>query len=324
MKYRHLGKSGLEVSVIGLGTNAFGGRADKASSIRIIHQALDAGLNMIDTANVYTNTQSESIIGDALIGRRSAAILATKGGMPRGEGANRRGATRIHLTTELEGSLRRLQTDYVDLYQVHTFDPHTPLEETLAALDDFISSGKVRYIGASNFQAWELMKSLSLSERHHWAKFISVQPCYSLADRTIEQELIPMCVSEGVGIIPYFPLAGGILTGKYTKDSTPQGSRAEKDPNFAKKLDDSRIELGNQVAQLAEKLGATATTLSLAWLLHQPAVSTVIVGATKVEQLEQNLQAAELELSADTLQTLDEMSKSFVYAPPFAVYRPLG
>ncbi|GMA50664.1 hypothetical protein GCM10025857_20210 [Alicyclobacillus contaminans] len=215
MQYRRLGQSGLEVSVLGLGTNAFGGRADKAASIQVIHAALDAGVNFIDTANIYTNTMSEQIIGEALAGRRQEVVLATKAGMPRGEGPNERGGSRVHLMRELEGSLRRLQTDYVDLYQIHAFDPHTPLEETLRALDDMVRQGKVRYIGASNYAAWELMKALGVSERLGLNRFVSIQPCYSLADRTIERELVPLCVDQGIGIIPYFPLAGGILTGKY-------------------------------------------------------------------------------------------------------------
>ncbi|MCY0870554.1 MAG: aldo/keto reductase [Firmicutes bacterium] len=323
MKYRRLGHSGLEVSVLGLGTNAFGGRADKETSIQIVHRALDTGLNFIDTANVYTGTQSETILGEALVSRRHEAVLATKGSMPRGAGPNQRGSSRAHLTRELEGSLQRLRTDYVDLYQIHSFDPHTPLDETLRTLDDFVQSGKVRYIGASNYAAWELMKSLSISERNHWNRFVSVQPGYSLADRWVEHELMPMCVSEGIGIIPYFPLAGGILTGKYVggKEAVPSGSRAEKDPNFANRLDPARLELGEKVAALATSRGWTTTALSLAWLMHQPAVTTVIVGATRTSQLEDNLAAVELDLSPEVLEELHEMSREFLYSPPFATFR---
>ncbi|WP_026975285.1 aldo/keto reductase [Alicyclobacillus contaminans] len=321
MQYRRLGQSGLEVSVLGLGTNAFGGRADKAASIQVIHAALDAGVNFIDTANIYTNTMSEQIIGEALAGRRQEVVLATKAGMPRGEGPNERGGSRVHLMRELEGSLRRLQTDYVDLYQIHAFDPHTPLEETLRALDDMVRQGKVRYIGASNYAAWELMKALGVSERLGLNRFVSIQPCYSLADRTIERELVPLCVDQGIGIIPYFPLAGGILTGKYAGGGKPAGSRAEKDPNFAKRLDEQRVLLGAKVARLAEELDTTAGAVSLAWLMEQPAVSTIIVGATRPEQVQENVKSVDLVLTPETLQTLDEWSRAFVYREPFAEYR---
>lgn len=208
MQYRRLGSSGLEVSALGLGTNAFGKRADSDTSIRIVHEALDRGINFIDTANIYAGTESERIIGLALAGRRQEAVLATKAGLVKDQGPNGRGSSRFHLQRELEASLKRLNTDYVDLYQIHTFDPNTPLEETLRTLDDFVSSGKVRYIGASNYAAWELMKALGISGQKGYERFVSTQHCYSLADRTPENELIPLCLDQGVGIIPYFPLAG--------------------------------------------------------------------------------------------------------------------
>lgn len=204
MEYRRLGNSGLRVSALGLGTNAFGKRADQAASTRILHAALDRGINFIDTANIYAGTESERIIGQALAGRRENAVLATKAGLPRHDGPHGRGSSRYHLQQELEHSLRRLQTDYVDLYQIHTFDPHTPLDETLRTLDDMITSGKVRYIGASNYTAWELMKALGISEMRGYAGYISTQTSYSLADRTPENELVPLCLDQGVGIIPYF------------------------------------------------------------------------------------------------------------------------
>jgi aryl-alcohol dehydrogenase-like predicted oxidoreductase len=321
MQYRRLGASGLQVSVLGLGTNAFGSRADEETSIRIIHHALDRGINFIDTANIYSGTESERIIGKALKGRRHEAVIATKAGMRRGDGPNQGGSSRVHLMRELEDSLRRLQTDYVDLYQIHTFDPHTPLEETLRTLDDMVRSGKVRYIGASNYAAWELMKALAISDKLGLNRYVSIQPSYSLADRTPEQELVPLCLDQGLGIIPYFPLAGGILTGKYkSAQAAPSGSRADKDPNFARRLDERRLELGAKVAEIAEGLGHTAGALSLAWLMTRPAVATIIVGATRVEQLEENLKSVDVTLDAETLQTLDEISDPFRYTP-FATYR---
>lgn len=317
MRYRKLGKSGLEVSVLGLGTNAFGGRADKQTSIRILHYALDKGITFIDTANTYTGTQSEEIIGEAFEGRRDQVIIATKAGMRRGEGPNSFGTSRHHILNEVEGSLRRLRTDYIDLYQMHIYDPNTPLEETLRALDDLITSGKVRYIGASNYSAWQMMKALSISEREHLAKFVSIQPGYSLADRSIERELIPFCIDQGIGIIPYYPLAGGILTGKYSGGAVPAGSHLDKNPNFAKRLSEARVALGEQVSMLAAEIGTTATVLSLAWLMHQPMVSTVIAGATRESQIDENVKAAELDLPQDVLDQLDEMSKEFIYSPKF-------
>ncbi|GIO63150.1 aldo/keto reductase [Paenibacillus cineris] len=322
MKYRYLGHTGLEVSVLGLGTNAFGKRADQDTSIRIIHHALDRGVNFIDTANIYAGTESERIIGLALQGRRQEAVLATKAGLVMGQGPNGGGSSRYHLMQELENSLRRLRTDYVDLYQIHTFDPHTPLEETLRTLDDMVRSGKVRYIGASNYAAWELMKAIGISEAKGLNRFVSTQVSYSLADRTPERELVPMCLDQGVGIIPYFPLAGGILTGKYSLENrAPEQSRADTDPNFSRFVIDRNIRLGQEVGRLAADLELAPSSLSLAWLMGRPAVSTVIVGATRTSQLEDNLHSVEMTLSAETIQELDRISEPFRNGEPFATYR---
>lgn len=317
MKYRHLGKSGLSVSVLGLGANAFGGRADQETSIRVLHHAVSVGVIFIDTANVYTNTRSEEIIGEAFAGRRHEVILATKVGMKRGEGPNDRGSSRQHIVDEVEQSLRRLRTDYIDLYQIHTFDPATPQEETLRALDDLVRAGKVRYIGASNFAAWQLLRALDISDRLGLAPYVSVQPGYSLVDRGIERDLIPFCEQYGVGVIPYFPLAGGILTGKYAGGAVPAGSLLEKNPNFAQRMDEARLRMGEQVAALAQELDTTATALSLAWLMHRPSVSTVIAGATRESQIDDNCRAVDLSLSPEVLTRLDELSEEFVYARPF-------
>ncbi|MCT1400358.1 aldo/keto reductase [Paenibacillus sp. p3-SID867] len=322
MNYRRLGNSGLKVSQLGLGTNAFGKRADQGTSARIIDHALDHGINFIDTANIYAGSESERIIGEALAGKRHNVVLATKAGLVNGQGPNERGSSRYHLQQELEDSLKRLKTDYVDLYQIHTFDPNTPLEETLRTLDDMVSSGKVRYIGASNYAAWEIMKALGISELRGYARYVSTQTSYSLADRTPELELVPLCLDQGVGIIPYFPLAGGILTGKYGQGaSTPSGSRAETDPNFNRFLEDRNLKLGQQVSQLAAEHGHSPSALSLAWLMNRPAVSTVIVGATKTEQLDDNLKSLEIEIDETLGSSLDEISDDFVYAKPFATYR---
>ena len=319
MEYRNLGASGLKVSVLGLGTNAFGSRADRDTSVRIIHQALDLGINFLDTANIYSNTKSEEIIGEALVERRHEAVVATKAGIARGDGPNDGGASRVHLTRELHESLRRLRTDYVDLYQIHRFDEGTPLEETLRTLDDFVRQGKVRYIGASNYAAWQLMKALAISEREHLTRFVAVQPGYSLADRTVEAELVPLCLDQGVGLIPYFPLAGGILTGKYTSvDNPPPGSRLETQPGFARRLTEDRLELGRQVAAIAERLGTTPGAVSLAWLYQKPSVATVIAGATKSQQTEENMKSVDLVLDHDVLTELDAISESFKFRQPIA------
>ncbi|WP_428910847.1 aldo/keto reductase [Niallia sp. Krafla_26] len=324
MKYRHLGTSGLRVSALGLGGNSFGKRADKDTSIRIIHQALHQGINLIDTANIYSGTKSEEIIGEALADRRHEVIIATKAGLPCGQGPNDKGSSRYHIQREIEGSLKRLRTDYIDLYQIHSFDPNTPLEETLRALDDLVKSGKVRYIGASNYAAWELMKAIGISDKQGLSRFVTVQQSYSLADRTPEQELIPCCLDQGVGIIPYFPLAGGLLTGKYGDGKQiPVGSRLDKDPNsnIGKRLDDKHLQLVKQVAQSAKNLDTTPAALSLAWLLSRSVVSSIIVGATSEEQVIENLRCLSLNLDSTTIEALDHASNPFRYGEPFASYR---
>lgn len=324
MEYRRLGNSGLKVSALGLGTNAFGKRADGDTSKRIVDCAIDRGINFIDTANIYAGSESERLIGEALAegGKREKVVLATKAGLVRGPGDNERGSSRFHLQTELEHSLKRLKTDYIDLYQIHTFDPDTPLEETLRTLEDMVRSGKVRYIGASNYYAWELMKALGISDRLGLNRYVSTQTSYSLADRTPERELIPMCLDQGVGIIPYFPLAGGILTGKYSaEEKAPEGSRAHTDPNFGRFITEGTLGLSDRVVSLSAQTGVSPGVLSLAWLLGRPAVSTVIVGATREQQLEENLKSAELQLDADVLGELDAISNPFRYGKPLAVYR---
>ena len=313
MKHLPMGRTGVKVSAIGLGTNAFGSRAERATSIAILHRAIDVGVNLIDTANIYSQTASETIIGEGLKGRRHQALLATKGGMKTGEGPNDGGSSRYHLVRELEGSLRRLQTDYVDLYQIHTWDADTPLEDTLRTLDDMVRSGKVRYIGTSNYTAWQLTKALWASDRRGFVRFETVQPDYSLAKREVERELVPLCRDQGIGLIAYFPLAGGILTGKYRKgQAPPKGSRALTQPQFSKRISDQTLRLAEDVAAVASELHCTPGQLALAWLIRQPAVCSAIAGATSVAQLEENLGALEVNLSDEVLSRLDEISRPFV------------
>jgi len=297
MKYRPLGKSGLKVSAIGLGTNQFGGKVDADTTVNIIHAALDMGINFIDTADVYQEGHSEEFIGRALEGRRQDVLIATKVYYEVGKGPNDRGASRQHIMEGVEVSLRRLRTDHIDLYQIHAWDDDTPIEETMRALDDLVHSGKVRYIGASNFSAWQLVWANALAKEKSWTKFVSIQPHYHMLERGIEGEMIPACSYFGIGILPYFPLAGGFLTGKYNQGQpAPSGSRGESSeyvqrymmPNNYMKLEKLNVFAGEQ--------NHTVNELAHAWLLAQPQISSVISGATSVEQVQTNAIAADWDL----------------------------
>lgn len=313
MIYRTLGRSGLNVSAYGLGTNAFGGRADEEASIAIIHHAIDHGVNLIDTANVYTDSNSERIIGKATRDRRDRVVLATKCALKVGDGPNDRGASRGHIMREVERSLARLDTDYIDLYQIHTWDAHAPLEETLRALDDLVRAGKVRYAGCSNYAAWQVCRALWTSDRRGFVRYESVQPAYSPADRRIEGELVPCCLAEGVGLIVYFPLAGGVLTGKYKPGSPPpQGSRALTQPQFTGRLTEQNLRLAQDMAGLASEIGCTVSQLTLAWVMQRPGITSALVGATRVAQQEENLKAVDLEVPPQILDRVTELSAAFV------------
>jgi aryl-alcohol dehydrogenase-like predicted oxidoreductase len=313
MLYRQLGRSGLRVSAYGLGTNAFGGRADEETSIAIIHHALDHGVTLIDTANIYTGGRSEQIIGQAIRGRRAEVILATKCGMRVGDGPNDETSSRWHIMREVERSLGRLGTDYIDLYQIHRFDRSTPLEETLRALDDLVRQGKVRYVGCSNYAAWQLCKALWLSDRRGFVRFDSVQPEYSPADRRIEHELVPLCLDQGIGILAYFPLAGGLLTGKYRPGSPPpQSSRAVTQPRFAARLTDKNLALAHDMERVAAEVGATVAQVTLAWVMNRPGITSALVGATRVAQQEENLRAVDLQLAPEVMDRITELSRDFI------------
>lgn len=326
MQYRTLGHTGLKVSAIGLGTNSFGGRADAQQTMDILKTAYEGGITLIDTANNYTGGHSETLIGEALHGvlkgKRHELVVATKAGLPTGSGPNDSGTSRFHLLREVEGSLTRLRTDYIDLLQVHTWDPRTPLDETLMTLDALVRSGKVRYIGCSNYRAWELMKALAVSDRHHLTRYQSIQLSYSLADRSLEREVLPLCRDQGIGLIAYFPLAGGILTGKYRGGAIPPGSRAEKAPAFFKDhLNDQYLSLAEEVADLAASLGLSTAQLALAWVLARQETTSAIAGATRGEQVLENLQASEATLESETLDALSRLSGGFYWHPPFGDYR---
>ena len=305
MQYKNLGKTGLKVSNICLGTMAFGRWIDEQASVAIIDAALENGINFIDTANYYGKGQDaeipygtgecEEIIGRALKGRRDQVVLATKVGLSMGSGKNDSGLSRTHIMREVERSLKRLQTDYIDLYQVHRFDPTTPLEETLRALDDLVHQGKVRYIGCSNFAAWQIAKAHGISEKLNLTKFISVQPQYNLLSREIEQELLPFCESEGVGVLVYSPLARGVLSGKYKHlaDKPPESRAAHGERLIKNYFTERNFQLVNEYRALAEANGVNLSQFALAWVLNQPAVTSALIGASKVSHLTDAVQISD-------------------------------
>ena len=300
MEYRQLGKSGLRVSVIGLGTNQFGGKVDQAGVNDIIDCALDLGMNLIDTSDTYVKGRSEETLGVALKGKWDKVVMATKVFNAMGDGVNDWGASRYHIMNGVEASLRRLQSDHIDLYQIHRFDRTTPLEETLRALDDLVSSGKVRYIGASNFAAWQLARANTLAEVAHWTPFVSVQNHYHMLEREQEREVIPYCNAHKVGILPFFPLAGGFLTGKYKRgEPAPAGSRGEQSPYVQKYMVDANYDKIEKLEDWAKAHGHSMVELAHVWLLAQPQVSSVISGATKTSQVQSNAQSAGWQLTEE-------------------------
>jgi aryl-alcohol dehydrogenase-like predicted oxidoreductase len=301
MQLRRLGHSGLKVSAIGLGGNTLGGTADTETATAIIHRALDLGINFIDTANSYTNTRSESILGEALAGRRQEVILATKCGWPYQSGnPYETGLSRRWIMQSIDESLRRLKTDYVDLYQAHRPDADTPLDETLRAMDDIVRAGKARYIGCSNYQAWELAQAHGISKAGNMTPWVSAQNRWNLLDGLDDPTLVAASRTLGVGIIPYTPLASGMLTGKYQRGVTPPaGTRAGDMPMIRERMSDAKLEAVERLAPWAEARGYSTTDLAIAWLLAFPEVSTVIVGARSPEQLALNVKAEGWSLTPD-------------------------
>jgi aryl-alcohol dehydrogenase-like predicted oxidoreductase len=299
MRYKRLGNSGLQVSVIGLGGNTFGRYVDAKGTARLIHRAIDLGINFFDTADIYSLGVSEEHVGKALADRRDQGLICTKVGMKMGDRPMEKGLSRHHIIAGVEDCLKRLGTDYIDLLQVHAWDPETPLEESMQALNDLVRSGKVRYIGCSNFTAWQLTQSLWISDKRGYASFVSVQPRYSLLDRAIEAELVPACRTFGVGIVPYSPLAGGILTGKYRGGARPAGARGTDggDAFFQRQLAGKEEASIDRLADWADARDHSTGELAVAWLASQPEVATVIAGVTSVEQVEENVRAGDWELT---------------------------
>jgi aryl-alcohol dehydrogenase-like predicted oxidoreductase len=318
MEYRQLGRSGLRVSTVTLGTMGFGGtgfaevvgQIDVEGARRQIALARDAGVNLIDTADVYSAGLSEEIVGKALGGDRDDVLIATKVRMPMGGGPNDAGLSRHHIVRGAEASLRRLGTDHIDLYQVHEWDGQTPLEETLSALDSLVRSGKVRYVGASNYAAWQLMKALAVSDRTGTARFASQQIYYSLQAREAENELVPLALDQGVGILVWSPIAGGLLSGKYRRGvDAPAGSRHLTDWDEPPVHDEDKLyDTIEELVAIGADRGVSAARVALAYTIAKPAVTSVIVGARNEEQLTDNLAAAELALTDEEVGRLDAVS----------------
>ena len=311
MKYKSLGKSGVKVSELCLGTMIYGRQVDEAASIKIIKRAVELGINFIDTANVYVEGRSEEIVGKAIKGMRDEIVLATKLRHRMGPGPNDEGLSRKHIMKSVEDSLKRLSTDYIDLYQLHRPDPATPLKETLFALDDLVSDGRVHYIGSSNFSAWQIEKALRISEVYGLECFVSSQPRYNIIDRDVERELLPLCQEEGIGVIPYSPLAGGFLTGKYQPDkSMPEGTRGQLRPEWMKQYFTERNQaILQELKSLSTETGLKMSQLSLAWLLANPAITAPINGASKLEQLEENIEVVDNPPPTQALERISEVSK---------------
>jgi aryl-alcohol dehydrogenase-like predicted oxidoreductase len=319
MEYRQLGSSGLRVSTLTLGTMTFGGQGvfrhvgqtDLEGARRQIDIALDAGVNVVDTADVYSDGAAEEIVGQALKGRRDQVVLATKARFPMGSGPNDAGLSRHHLIQACEASLRRLGTDHIDLYQVHEWDGQTPLEETLAALDQLVQTGKVRYVGCSNFAGWQVMKALGYADANRLPRFVSQQVYLSLQERSAEYEIVPSAIDQGLGLLIWSPLAGGLLSGKYRRGQPPpDGSRHASDWDEPPVYDEDRLyDTVEVLVEIAEGHDVSPAQVALAWLVARPGITTVIIGARNDEQLADNLAAADLRLSAEEISRLEAVSR---------------
>ncbi len=328
METRFLGKSGFKVPVLGFGAGTFGGKGplfsawgntDTAEARRLIDISLEAGLNFFDTADVYSDGASESILGEAIKGRRDQVILSTKTGLRAGEGPNDAGTSRFHLLRAVDKALQRLGTDYIDLLQLHAFDAMTPVEETLSTLDGLVRAGKVRYLGVSNFSGWHLMKSQAVADRHGYSRYVANQTYYSLIGRDYEWELMPLGQDQGVGAVVWSPLGWGRLTGKIRRGKPlPETSRLHDTAAFAPPVDDERLyNVIDAMDVVAEETGKTIPQIALNWLLQRPTVSTVLIGARNEEQLRQNLGAVGWNLSSEQVARLDAAS---AVTPPYPYY----
>ena len=319
MKYKLLGNTGIKVSELCLGTMTFGGKGywtaigqlPQQAVDEIMKQSIDAGINFIDTANVYSEGLAEELTGKSIrnLGlKRDDLVIATKVRGKMGEGVNEIGLSRKHIMQQVDESLKRLNIDYIDLYQIHGYDALTPIEDTVRALDDLVKSGKVRYIGASNVSAWQLMKALSFSQYNNLSKFVSLQAYYTIAGRDLERELIPLLNDQKIGLMVWSPLAGGFLSGKYSRNKNPEDAR-RLSFDFPPINKEKAFDIIDVMEPIAESKNVSVAQIALAWLLHQPAVTSVIIGAKNTEQLTQNLNAVDVQLTEDELKQLDEVSK---------------
>ncbi len=328
MEYRQLGNSGLRVPVLSFGTATFGGKneffkawgsTEVEEAARMVNLCLDAGVNLFDTSNVYSNGTAEEILGKATSGVRDKVLISTKATFPMSDKVNDYGSSRLHLIKACEDSLKRLGTDHIDIYHMHGFDANTPVEETLKALDNLVESGKVRYIACSNFSGWHLMKSLSVSERYGWSKYIAHQAYYSLVNRDFEWELMPLGIDQKIGTIVWSPLASGLLSGKYRRNQPlPQNARIVQggSPVPDKTVDYEKLyNIIDKLDEIAEETGKTVAQVSLNWLLQRPTVDNIIIGARNEEQLKQNLGATGWNLTVEQVKKMDEVSESFPAYP---------
>jgi aryl-alcohol dehydrogenase-like predicted oxidoreductase len=325
MEYRHVGRSGLVASAIGVGCFPFGGFVSVPDSCRVVDHALALGINYFDTANSYGIGKSEQALGVALEGKRQQALIATKFGNRMGDGPNDTGASRMAIINACEASLKRLRTDYIDLYQLHWPDHQTPIDETLRALDDLVRAGKVRYIGCSNMFAWEILEALHASQENGFVKFVSAQDHYSLLYRDIEKRFEPFCIKYGIGMTHYFPLAGGMLTGAYQRGSVTPGTRQANNPNTAAWQSDRNWDVQEKLLAFAQERGWSLPQMSLAWLLQRKATFTVIAGADKPEHLTENVKALQVRFTEEDLVEIDRITlvdEDRSVAPPYRKLRP--
>jgi aryl-alcohol dehydrogenase-like predicted oxidoreductase len=326
MEYRQLGRSGFMVPELSFGTGTFGGggnelfeawgASDVAEATRLVDICLDAGLTLFDSADIYANGRSEEVLGKAIAGRRDDLLISTKATFRSGKGANDLGSSRFHLVRAIEGSLRRLGTDYIDLFQLHGFDALTPVEETLETLDTLVRAGKIRYIGCSNFSGWHLMKSLAVAERYGWARYVAHQAYYSLIGRDYEWELMPLALDQGVGAVVWSPLGWGRLTGKIRRgQAPPETSRLPKTARYGPPVDDEHVyRVVDAIDEVARETGKTVSQIALNWLLRRPTVASVIVGARNETQLRENLGAVGWSLDGEQIARLDAAS---AVTPPY-------
>lgn len=318
MNYKILGRTGVKVSQLCFGTMSFGGDADEDMSAKMFKRCLDAGINFFDCANVYNGGRSEEILGKLMAGMRDDLFITTKVASAMGKGINDRGLARRHIMRQVENSLRRLGTDRIDLYFVHHFDADTPIDETLHALDDLVTAGKILYPGVSNWAAWQIAKSLGISAREGLARFECIQPMYSLAKRQAEVEILPLAAAEQIGVIPYSPLGGGLLTGKYTTQNRPEQGRLVQHQNYIKRYaEDMYYEIAERFSAYADEQGQHPATLAVAWVMNHPTITAPIIGARNVDQLQASLAAADVVMDPSLRAEIGALS----YDPPPATDR---